>query len=37
MSCPIDVSVYISHMGNVDLLTSNIVRFYGDGIQRKVF
>jgi hypothetical protein len=27
MSCPIDVSVYISHMGNVDLLSSNIVRF----------
>jgi len=26
--CPIDVSAYISHMGNVDLLISNIVRFH---------
>lgn len=28
MSCPIDVSVYISRMVNVDLLSSKIVRFH---------
>lgn len=28
MSCPTDVSVYSSHMGNVDLLSSNMVRFH---------
>jgi len=28
MSRPTDLSVYNSHMGNVDLLSSNIVRFH---------
>jgi len=38
MSCPIDVSVYISHMGNVDLLNSNIVRFYMEmGYRKRYF
>jgi hypothetical protein len=28
ISCPIDLFAYISHMGNVDLLISNIVSFH---------
>ena len=28
ISCPIDMSAYISHMGNVDLLSSDTVRFH---------
>jgi hypothetical protein len=37
MSGPVDVSVYISHMGNVHLLSSNIVRFYMEMGYREMY